>query len=257
MPESPEVREYYNFIKSSLLNKTVTNIKILSGKYEKTPPENWNCLEKRLSDKNKVIDIVVKGKTIFIEIRCNDKSIWLSFTHGMTGYWDTEKIKHSRILFSIENNLEIYYNDTRNFGKMNIYVNKIDYINAISHLGPDVLDENLTYDQFYSRINNKPRSKIGAVLLDQKLIAGIGNYMRCDILWYAKLHYTRTIGSLTEKERLDLYNAVKVLTFHYLNHNEDEDDYCLIYYKDHDTYGNNVNRTKWLGRTIHYVEWEI
>lgn len=257
MPESPEVREYYNFIKSSLLNKTVTNIKILSGKYEKTPPENWNCLEKRLSDKNKVIDIVVKGKTIFIEIRCNDKSIWLSFTHGMTGYWDTEKIKHSRILFSIENNLEIYYNDTRNFGKMNIYVNKIDYINAISHLGPDVLDENLTYDQFYSRINNKPRSKIGAVLLDQKLIAGIGNYMRCDILWYAKLHYTRTIGSLTEKERLDLYNAVKVLTFHYLNRNEDEDDYCLIYYKDHDTYGNNVNRTKWLGRTIHYVEWEI
>jgi hypothetical protein len=81
--------------------------------------------------------------------------------------------------------------------------------------------------------------------------------MRCDILWYAKLHYTRTIGSLTEKERLDLYNAVKVLTFHYLNRNEDEDDYCLIYYKDHDTYGNNVNRTKWLGRTIHYVEWEI
>ena len=55
----------------------------------------------------------------------------------------------------------------------------------------------------------------------------------------------------------DLYNAVKVLTFHYLNRNEDEDDYCLIYYKDHDTYGNNVNRTKWLGRTIHYVEWEI
>ena len=86
-------------------------------------------------------------------------------------------------------------------------------------------------DILYSRINNKPRSKIGAVLLDQKLIAGIGNYMRCDILWYAKLHYTRTIGSLTEKERLDLYNAVKVLTFHYLNRNEDEDDYCLIYYK--------------------------
>ena len=183
MPESPEVREYYNFIKSSLLNKKIKNIEILSGKYEKTPPENWTCLEKRLSNKNKVIDIVVKGKTIFIEIRCKDKSIWLSFTHGMTGYWDTEKIKHSRILFSIENNLEIYYNDTRNFGKMNIYVNKIDYINAISHLGPDVLDENLTYDQFYSRINNKPRSKIGAVLLDQKLIAGIGNYMRCDILW--------------------------------------------------------------------------
>ena len=257
MPESPEVREYYNFIKSSLLNKKIKNIEILSGKYEKTPPENWNCLEKRLSDKNKVIDIVVKGKTIFIEIKSKDNSIWLSFTHGMTGYWDTEKIKHSRILFSIENNLEIYYNDTRNFGKMKIYVNKIDYINAISHLGPDVLDENLTYDQFYSRINNKPRSKIGAVLLDQKLIAGIGNYMRCDILWYAKLHYTRTISSLTEKERLDLYNAVKVLTFHYLNHNEDEHDYCLIYYKDHDTYGNKVNRTKWLGRTIHYVEWEI
>lgn len=258
MPESPEVREYYNFVKSSLLNKSIENIEILSGKYQKCNPEYWNILQENISNKNKVTDIIVKGKTIFIEIECKNNSIWLSFTHGMTGFWDTEQIKHSRILFRIKNGEVVYYNDPRNFGTMNIYINRIDYENAIGHLGPDVLHENLTYDQFYSRIDKKPRSKIGAVLLDQKLIAGIGNYMRCDILWYARLHYTRTIGSLTEKERLDLFNAVKVLTFHYLNYNNtDDNDYCLVYYKEHDSYGNKVNRTKWLGRTIHYVEWEI
>lgn len=256
MPESPEVLEYYHFVKSYLLNKSIKNIEILSGKYIKNQPENWKVLQEKLLNKNRVTDIVVKGKTIFIEINLKNNLIWLSFTHGMTGFWDTEKIKHSRILFRIKNGETIYYNDTRNFGKMNIYIDKVDYTNAIDHLGPDVLDENLTYDQFYSRIDTKPRSKIGAVLLDQKLIAGIGNYMRCDILWYARLHYTRTVGSLNQKERLDLFNAVKVLAFHYLNYKgEDETDYCLIYYKEYDIYGNKVNRAKWLGRTIHYVNY--
>jgi len=260
MPESPEVREYYHFLKPILLNKTINNIKILSGKYHKNKPINWDILEKRICNKNYVSNIIVKGKTIFIEIKSKDKSVWLSFTHGMTGWWDTEFIKYSRISFEINNDIRIYYNDTRNFGKMSIYINKIDYENAIDHLGPDVLDENLTYNEFYSRINKKPRSKIGAVLLDQKLIAGIGNYMRCDILWHSRLHYTRTVGSLNETELLDLYNAVKVLTFHYLNYeneNENDNNYFLIYYKDIDTYGNKVHKTKWLGRTIHYVEWGI
>lgn len=260
MPESPEVREYYNFIKPILLNKTINNIKILSGKYQKNKPTNWDILEKKIYNKNYIIskknyvsDITVKGKTIFIEISIKNDFIWLSFTHGMTGWWDIEFTKHSRISFELENNITLYYNDTRNFGKMSIYIDKIDYENAINHLGPNVLDENLTYNEFYSRIDKKPRSKIGAVLLDQKLIAGIGNYMRCDILWHCRLHYTRTVGSLNEKERLDLYNSVKTLCLHYLNYNDDQDDYFLIYSKEKDPYNNEVKRTKWLGRTIHYV----
>jgi DNA-formamidopyrimidine glycosylase len=259
MPEGPEVLEYFNYIKPLLLKQQINKIKCLSGKYEKTPPENWQKLQNILSRGGSIVsDVMVKGKTIFIEIKNEDTFIWLSFTHGMTGWWEKECEKHSRIVFELSNT-KLYYNDTRNFGKMSIYGNKNEFTSAIEHLGPDVLGENMNYNSFYSRIDKKPKSKIGAVLLDQKLVAGIGNYMRCDILWSAKLHYTRTIGSLNQIERLDLYNAVKNACSHYLNcKNIDEsDDYFFIYYKDTDLYGNLVKRTTWLGRTIHYVDWGI
>lgn len=268
MPESPEVREYFHYIKPILLNKVINKIEIISGKYKRQNPGNWEILQKQLP--NKVDDVLVKGKTIFI----NTGNIWMSFTHGMTGWWDTERIKHSRIVFQLEDNINLYYNDTRNFGKMVIYKDEAEFILDYDRLGPDVLDKDLTYEQFYSRINKKPRSKVGAILLDQKLVAGIGNYMRCDILWYAKINYTRTVGSLSETERLDLYNAVKVMCSHYLefkfNDSESESDsesdsesesesvnYCFIYYKKRDPYGNEVKRRKWLGRTIHYVEFSV
>lgn len=253
MPESPEVREYFNYIKPILLNKIVDKIEIISGKYHRQKPDNWKDLQKQLP--GKVDDILVKGKTIFININ----NIWISFTHGMTGWWDEETDKHSRIIFRIGDN-KLYYNDSRNFGKMTILINKEKFEAEFNRLGPDVLDKNLSYDQFYSRIKTKPRSKIGAVLLNQMLIAGIGNYMRCDILWYAKIHYTRTVGSLTETERLDLFNAVKSVCSHYINYNntdsenESDDSYCFIYYKKRDPYGNEIKRKKWLGRTIHYVD---
>lgn len=251
MPEGPEVREYYEFVNEILLDKKIINIKILSGKYVKKFPEHWDKIEMLLP--NIVKKIFVKGKTIFM-IFSND--LYLSFTHGMTGWWDEEYMKHSRIVFEIEGGDKLYYNDTRNFGKCSVYINKFDFDNAVNLLGPDVLKD-LTYQEFYSRISSKKKSKIGSVLLDQRLICGIGNYMRCDILWYAKIHYTRTIESLNDEDRNNLYNSVKEVCNHYLNYNlnEDNSEYCFIYYKNKDLYGNSVKRKKWLGRTIHYVEW--
>jgi DNA-formamidopyrimidine glycosylase len=247
MPEGPEVLDYFKFVQSHLQNKSISNISILSGKYSTKPPQHWQNLQQNLP--NKVKDIIVKGKSIFILF---ENDISLTFTHGMTGWWDTHYDKHSRIQFDIGNK-KLYYNDTRNFGTLTIHTTTSDFNKAINYLGPDVLNDDISFDLFFSRISKKPKSKIGAILLDQKTISGIGNYMRCDILWYAKIHYSRTVGSLTENEQLDLYNAVKTVCCHYLNC--DPDDYFLIYSKSHDVYGNRVCKLKWLSRTIHFVNW--
>lgn len=251
MPEGPEVLEYYQFIKPILMNNTITEIRVLSGKYLKKEVPG---LER--TGKFTVEELLVKGKCIFI--KCSISGSFdlfaMSFTHGMTGWWDTERDKHSRIKLSIDDTHHLYYNDPRNFGTVKVYTDHNAYLEAQDALGPDVLDENTTFDLFYSRLLTKPRSKIGAALLDQKLVSGIGNYMRCDILWLAKLHYTRTIGSLSTSELQALYNAVKTMCCHYLNTDESDPDYTLIYYRDTDPYGNKVHRTTWLGRTVHYVE---
>ncbi|NDC95381.1 hypothetical protein EB077_08755 [bacterium] len=256
MPEGPEVRGYYNYIKPNLLNSVVTELKFISGRYHTTPPQYYNDLLTALP--LRVTELHVKGKTIFINL---DSKFWMSFTHGMTGYWDTHPSKHARIQFTMDNG-KLYYTDPRNFGRATIYMDAESYSAALDALGPDVMCDTTDFNAFYFRLDKKPKTKIGAALLDQKLVCGIGNYMRCDILWYSRIHYLRTIGSLTQSERIELFNAVKTLCAHWIEWNEREsecsesesDDYTLIYNKDVDCYGNKVLRKTWLSRTIHYVD---
>ena len=96
--------------------------------------------------------------------------------------------------------------------------------------------------------------------MEQKLLAGIGNYLRCDILWYCKLHYERRIGTLSEKEKIDLYDsAINIIKYHanlehnlkYLPKNE-----FFVYQQSKDIFNNKVKRADFNSRTIHYVEWD-
>jgi DNA-formamidopyrimidine glycosylase len=251
MPESPEVLNYYLYINPILQGERIKESKILSGKYL-TKKEIPNI--EKVKDL-KIVDVIVKGKTIFV--KC-EKNISIVFVHGMTGYYSTEKEKHSRLVLYLEN-AELYYNDPRNFGTITVHTTEEEYNKAYDKLGPDILNDDITYEEFYSRIDKKPRLEIGSVLLDQALICGIGNYLRCDILWYCKLNHRRKIGSLTEEEKKTLYNAsVNIIRYHaemsYDLEYEPEEEF-FAYMQSEDIFGNDVLTEKYKGRTIHYVEW--
>lgn len=253
MPEGPEIREYFLYIKPILDNERIITYELLSGKY--TTKKNIANIEK-LED-IKIIDVVLKGKTIFI--KC-EKDISIVFVHGMTGYYSTEKEKHSRFVLYLEDN-NLYYNDPRNFGTITIYTSDEDFNKAYNKLGPDILNNHVSYEEFYSRIDKKPRLEIGSILLDQNIICGIGNYLRCDILWYSKINHHRKIGSLTQDEKKLLYDASNNIIKYYacLDYEldvEPEEDF-FVYMQDEDLYGNEVLREKYKGRTIHYVNLKL
>ena len=252
MPEGPEVLNYYLFIKPILENKIIQNLEILSGKYVNKGISNIEKVKNA-----KVEDILVKGKTIFIKCENNTS---LVFVHGMTGYYSKDAEKHSRISFNFQDvYTNLYYNDPRNFGTLNIYTTKKDFDKAWESLGPDILNTEVDMEEFYSRLDKYPKMKIGIALMEQKLLAGIGNYLRCDILWYCKIHYERQIGSLTDKEKERLYDAsVNIVKFHanfkhnlkFLPKNE-----FFVYQQTKDIFNNKVLQAKFNSRTIHYVKW--
>lgn len=256
MPEGPEVRKYFQYIYPILNKQTILKLEILSGKYINKGIPN---IEKV---KNKAVkEVLLKGKSIFV--RCDD-NITLVFVHGMTGCYSKNLDKHSRIFFNLINdekqNSTLYYNDPRNFGTLTIYTTEKEFIKAWDSLGPDILNTEVTYEEFYSRLLSKPKSKLSLALLDQKLIAGIGNYLRCDILWYTKIHYERTISSLTEEEKVIIYDAsFNIIRYHanlphsliLIPKNE-----FFVYMQNYDIFGNKVKRVELNSRTVHYVEWD-
>lgn len=281
MPEGPEVLAYYNFIKPILKDKVLVSFDILSGKYiHKKEIKNYENTKIQRKDK-KIIDVKVKGKTIFI---CLENEMGFIFTHGMTGYWSKTEEKHARIKFDLDDltckcKTELYYIDPRNFGTVSVYSCKEEFEEQMSKLGPDVLDKNITYDIFFSRLNKKPRSKIAIALLDQNVICGIGNYLRCDILWYAeneteikneKRAYVfgeTRIKDLSEEEKKNIYDAAINICRYYASlpyklkftpEGSGDGRYHYIYMEDREimneyTLHREVKCKKLNGRTFHYT----
>lgn len=254
MPEGPEVLEYYRFIKPFLYKKTLTDFKVISGKYTKKSIEHLTSFQNVLPCK--VNNLEIKGKTIFIEF---DNEYSFVITHGMSGYWSDEIEKHIRFEFSTETG-NIYYVDPRNFGTIIICPNKETLKNKKDKLGPYIFDKNMSYELFYSRLLTKQKSKIAVALLDQHLISGIGNYLRCDILWYARIDGEKRINELTDNEKIRLYkSAINICKYHAnFKHSlkitpSDYDRDFFIYMEDKDIYGNKVYTKRLNGRTFHYV----
>lgn len=72
---------------------------------------------------------------------------------------------------------------------------------ALAGLGPDILAGDFDVDDVIARVRQQPgTATIGEVLLDQRVLAGIGNIYRCESLFAARLHPRRTVGALTDDE---------------------------------------------------------
>lgn len=254
MPEGPEIKSYCKFVESIILNEDIKDITILSGKYIQNNPKNLDKIKKNFP--LNVQDVFVKGKTIFIKL---EKSFTLIIVHGMTGKYKLEKTKNSRIHIEMKYN-DIYLEDPRNFSTFTICDSEKDLEDRLNKLGPDVLSDLITYNTFYSRINFKSKTLISVVLLDQTKICGIGNYLRCEILWYAGIDGKKRCCDLTQEELDRLYNSsVNICRYfasksYYLRYTPfDFGRTWFVYMQDKDPFNKPVYKTKINSRTFHHI----
>jgi len=231
MPEIVEVRKYADFLKKHLLNKNIIEINILNGRYKKHKPfSNYKKLKNNLP--LKVIDIRTKGKLLYFIF---ENDLYLISTLGLSGGWTfyykkyyfpsfyeymakkrvakyySNAIKHLNIEFKTKKG-SIYYFDVLSFGTLKT-INQSELIKKLSKLGPDIMDLDLTFKKFRERLYKKKDSMIGNILVNQKIIAGIGNYLRADILWLSKISPFRLVKNLSEKDINKIYRNMRKLTW--------------------------------------------
>jgi DNA-formamidopyrimidine glycosylase len=277
MPEGPEVKKLTDRLNRNLKNKELVNITINSGRYKK-----HNNL-KNFSNFIKILPIKVK------EVKCKGKFIYMIFdnneyvlfiTLGMTGWFRfsrTEKIhhyyevpdKHDNITFYFKD-FEMYFNDFRNFGTM-MFMTPNDLEKKLKTLGVDILDKNPDVNLFLKKVEKKRDDvKIAKLLLDQKVIAGVGNYLRADGLFLAKINPHTIIRNISEKDLIELFNILRILAWFQYNENIarklnmksiinniiNNYDHFIVYMQDTIKYKNKtfkVIREDLGGRTIHWV----
>lgn len=269
MPEGPEVLGYSLYLSSKLHKATLVDVDILSGKYTKKHFKGYQLLKQALP--TRVTDIGTKGKFLFVRLA---NGLDLFVAHGMTGYWTDDATEpHNRVAFRT-NQGTVFYNDMRNFGTIQVVADQGALATKLESLGPDVLDDSITQDGFYSRMSRFPHKKIGMLLSDQKVISGIGNYLRSDILWYARISPHRRFQDLKPAEKAKLFAAAyHLVRFHTspklartrrpfpsLNRTRLEHDVKLrpngdffVYGQERDAEGARVTRETMGDRTVHWV----
>lgn len=204
MPELPEVETVKETLKLKILNKKINNIKV----YYKDIIENISVDDFICKLKNeKFNDIHRRGKWLIFEL---DHYYLLSHLR-MEGKYNIKKIgeyqnKHEHVIFELSDNSELRYMDTRKFGKMHlIEKDKLYKLLPLSELGYEPWDENLDKFYLFNKFKNK-KTAIKTCLLDQTIIAGIGNIYADEILYLCKLNPKKRACDLKEK---DLENIIK------------------------------------------------
>lgn len=121
--------------------------------------------------------------------------------------------KHVHVIFTLDNGTQLRYHDTRKFGRMWLYPKLEDIRDypCLANFGYDMFDERLTADYLYKTLHKK-KTALKAVLLDQSIMAGIGNIYADEICFAMQMHPETKISHLRKKDFEELlYQARRIL----------------------------------------------
>jgi len=156
---------------------------------------------------------------------------YLISSFGMSGSWRFREAKHIIISLVLSDQQgkkrSLHFNDPRRFGNL-IFTDEPGLNRVLARIGRDLIREDLPRDDWEQILNKGQRRLVGQFLLDQDLIAGIGNYLRSDILYLARLHPDRKISSLTDFEKEILRKAcIALIQESYYHNGHTMSDYIL------------------------------
>lgn len=121
--------------------------------------------------------------------------------------------KSTRVTFTFEDGSRLFFNDQRKFGWVRLLPTiEVPAIDFFQKVGPEPLADDFTAEAFITRLRRRDGSAIKAVLLDQTVVAGIGNIYADESLWAAKIHPLTRVKDVSDAQLRDLYvGLVKVL----------------------------------------------
>jgi formamidopyrimidine-DNA glycosylase len=206
MPELPDVEIFKRYLDATSLHQRIDDVDVRNAYILK----QTSARELALGLKGRRFESSQRhGKHLFV--RANDK-VWLRLHFGMTGsleYFknDERAPRHARVIFIFANNHRLAFDDQRQFGQIGLLKDVDDFLKNHA-LGPDALKIDLTE---FKKILGKHRGAVKSILLNQKLIAGIGNIYADEILFRTHMHPATEISRLNDKLLTKLFRATRYI----------------------------------------------
>ncbi len=205
MPELPEVEVLARHLRPLLCGRTIREIDVRRPRV--LQPTTVARFKKILRGA-KFIGLSRRGKYLLFELRPKNSRGKISLLGhlGMTGrmflaHKKTPPPKHAAVIFDLGAS-NFIYEDTRYFGRLTLD------LSSVEKLGPEPLDENFTPENF-ARELKRSRQPVKVKLLDQSLVAGVGNIYASEALFRAGISPRRAANRLTPAQVEKLWRAVR------------------------------------------------
>lgn len=118
--------------------------------------------------------------------------------------------KSTRVTLTFQDSSKLFFNDQRKFGWMRLMPTaEVINLDFFLKVGPEPLAADFTSTNFIQRMRRRPNSNVKAVLLDQTVIAGVGNIYADESLWGAKIHPTVLVKNLSDTQLVKLYEELR------------------------------------------------
>lgn len=201
-------RSYFPYFKKYTLNQKVKNV-TRRAKHILINLENGFTI---------IIHMKMTGHLMFGEYKENKKyngREWPWIPVDKTSPLNDPYNRHIHVVFMFvdkkRKTKQLAFCDSRKFGT--IVVEKTDslHLERLAHLGPEPLEQTFTENNFKERLKRSPARAIKTVLMDQRIVAGIGNIYSDEMLHRSHILPTRTPKSLTKKEFHDLFISMKAI----------------------------------------------
>lgn len=202
MPELPEMETYRKLLNEKITGKAITNIEVNREK-----SINISSLEFVQEIKGKqIIKIERRAKHLIFRLN-SGKNLLL---HLMLGGWmyigsDNDSPERTKQVILSFGDIKLYFIGLR-LGYLHL-LNEQDLSQKLSDLGPEPLDTMFTFNHFQNLLQYR-RGRLKMILINQKIISGIGNLYSDEICFEAKIKPTVTADSLDKDNIVSVYNSI-------------------------------------------------
>ena len=257
MPELPEVQTTVNGLNRYVRDLIIKDV--WTDYYSEFHVGKPNIKDKKFFRKfrvavigKKILSASRRGKNVLIHLSSEQTILVHMKLTGSLLYGTYKKIsnenknKFIHIIFNLSNEKDLALSDLRKFAKVTLVdTDKLETDSDLKNLGPEPLEKKFTWQKFQERLLKKPNGKIKQVLMDQTIIAGIGNIYSDEMLWQADVHPLSPIKKIPAVNLKKMSVAMKKILKRSLKIGGDsESDYRNILGEK----GNFQNETQAYGR---------
>lgn len=221
MPELPEVETVRRGLSRLIINKKVTNVTTLN---EKSFPNDMTAVNEFLLN-TEVIGIRRRAKvllidlashyTLVIHLKMTGQLVYRGETKFGAGHPNDSLIgqlpdRSTRVVIDFSDGSNLFFNDQRKFGWVKLLPTlEVPNIDFMKKVGPEPLEDSFEAKEFIQRIRRRNGTTIKAAILDQTVLAGVGNIYADESLWGAKIFPGRRVRDVTDKELTLLLSEIK------------------------------------------------